>query len=108
MIVSDLPSDLELHSPLDARRLRIGYKHENLEAVEGNILTAVEVGPPFLPKRPRVKSTTFVSANFAISPYYGSPSQGSEHPGMFRSHFAPPDFRVLSGINRFLINENRF
>ena len=23
---------------------------------------------------------------------FGSPSQGSEHPGMFRSHFAPPIF----------------
>ena len=35
--------------------------------------------------------------------YIGSLSQGSEHPRLFRSHFAPPDFRVLSGINRFLI-----
>ena len=35
-------------------------------------------------------------------------SQGSEHPRMFWSHFDPPDFRVLSGINRFLITENRF
>ena len=40
--------------------------------------------------------------------YNGSPSQGSEHPRMFWSPFAPPYFRVLSGINRFLINENRF
>ena len=43
-----------------------------------------------------------------ISLFKGSPSEGSEHPRMFWSYFAPPDIRVLYGINRFLIKENRF
>ena len=56
------------------------------------------------------KLDVFSSAFDLSSPLFefGSPSQGSEYPRMLWSHFAPPDFRVLSGINRFLINENRF
>ena len=41
-----------------------------------------------------------ISFSFNIIPlpemYIGSPSQGSEHPRMFRSHFAPPTFSRTS------------
>ena len=40
--------------------------------------------------------------------YRGSPSQGSEHPGMLRSHFAPPTFSSTSWYKPDSDSWNRF
>ena len=38
------------------------------------------------------KCTSKKGLSSSHSDFKGSPSQGPEHPGMFRSHFAPPTF----------------